>query len=79
MVEVAGYVDAFTPDDDDEFVAVQDELGEDGGQTGPRPLRTREERISSFFNVGKVAILKTNFWQSATLFTKRIQIEKKSS
>jgi len=31
-VEVAGHVDAFTPDDDD-FVAVQDELGDDGGQS----------------------------------------------
>ena len=30
MVEVAGHVDAFTPDDDD-FVAIQDELGDDGG------------------------------------------------
>ena len=29
-VEVAGHVDAFTPDDDD-FVAIQDELGDDGG------------------------------------------------
>ena len=29
-VEVARHVDAFTPDDDD-FVAIQDELGDDGG------------------------------------------------
>ena len=32
MVEVAGHVDAFTPDDDD-FVAVKVELGDDGSQT----------------------------------------------
>ena len=31
-VEVAGHVDAFTPYDYD-FVAVQDELGDNGGQT----------------------------------------------
>ena len=31
LVEVAGNVDAFTHDDD--FVAVQYELGDDGGQT----------------------------------------------
>ena len=30
-VEVAGHVDAFTPDDEDDFVAIQDELGDDGG------------------------------------------------
>ena len=31
-VEVARHVDAFTPDDDD-FVAIQDEFGDNGGQT----------------------------------------------
>ena len=31
-VEVARHVDAFTPNNDD-FVAVQDEFGDDGGQT----------------------------------------------
>lgn len=31
-VKVTAHVDAFTPDDDN-FVAVQDEFGDDGGQT----------------------------------------------
>ena len=43
MLEVAGHVDAFTPDDDD-FVAVQDELVDDGGQLIKWPWRSITEK-----------------------------------
>ena len=38
-VEVARHTDAFTPDDDD-FIAIQDEFGDDGGQTANQMATT---------------------------------------
>ena len=61
MVEAAGHVDAFTPDDDDDdFVAVQDDLGDDGGQTADQmamAVNNGDVGTKFSFDFPKVAIL----------------------